>query len=218
MDIGVSSHQLDEPDRGFSYQHDAPLDMRMNREQTLSAYQLVNELSEKDLSKIIYDYGEERWAARIAQFIIDRRKNSPIKTTGELVEIIKAAIPAKARQDGSHPAKRTFQALRIAVNEELTVLEEGIHQAIECLLPGGRLVVITFHSLEDRIVKNIFKEKSQDCVCPPSFPVCTCEHEAKIKIVTKRPVTASQTELEENHRSRSAKLRAVERLSKGVKK
>lgn len=214
MDIGVSSPQLDEKDRGFSYQHDAQLDMRMDPLNPISAHNLVNELSATELTKIIRDYGEERWATRIANFIVEARHQAPVNTTGELVDIIKAAIPKKARIDGPHPAKRTFQALRIAVNDELNVLEEALGQAINFLKPRARLAVITFHSLEDRLVKNAFKEFSDPCSCPKNLPVCVCGQKPLVKILTRKPIIAGSAELAENHRARSAKLRACERLPK----
>lgn len=210
LDIGVSSHQLDEDERGFSFHADAPLDMRMNRDGAQTAADLVNELEEDELAKIIRDYGEELWARRIAQFIVTKRKaHGRIETTGELVEIIKAAIPAKARRRGPHPARRTFQALRIAVNDELGVLAKAVLDGIDCLKPGGRLAVITFHSLEDRIVKKLFQQAAGSCQCPPGFPQCTCGWESKVKILTGKPVQAGETELAENPRSRSAKLRVA---------
>lgn len=213
MDIGVSSYQLDEGGRGFSYQHDAPLDMRMNpRDAGETAYDLVNQWSQKDLAHIIATYGEERWAARIAKFIVERRSSEPIRTTGQLVEVIKAAIPAGARREGPHPAKRTFQALRIAVNKELEVLEKALAGAVQILKPQGRLVVITFHSLEDRIVKEFFRSQSSGCICPPNLPVCRCGFVPTVKVLTRKPVTADQQELSQNPRARSAKLRAAERM------
>ncbi|WP_202623809.1 16S rRNA (cytosine(1402)-N(4))-methyltransferase RsmH [Sporotomaculum syntrophicum] len=212
FDLGVSSYQLDNPERGFSYMHDAPLDMRMDATGPVTARHLVNELPERELASIISRYGEERWAARIAAFIVKARGKNEILTTGELVEIIKEAIPARARREGPHPAKRTFQALRIAVNNELDILHCAFRTAVELLRPGGRLCVITFHSLEDRIAKDTFKELAQPCTCPPQFPVCVCGRKSLIKLVTRRPVTPSGTELEENPRSRSAKLRVVEKI------
>ncbi|MGE5576397.1 MAG: 16S rRNA (cytosine(1402)-N(4))-methyltransferase RsmH [Syntrophothermus sp.] len=212
FDIGVSSHQLDEVERGFSYQQDAPLDMRMDPATGTTAADLVNNLPQEELSQIIAAYGEERWAKRIAGFIVERRKHGPISTTGELVDVIKAAIPAGARRGGPHPAKRTFQALRIVVNNELEALESGLKAAIEALHKGGRVCVITFHSLEDRIVKEIFKEKTRACQCPPGLPICVCGGRPVLKILTKKPVLPGAEELAANPRSRSAKLRAVERL------
>lgn len=212
LDLGVSSYQLDEPSRGFSYMHNAPLDMRMNKDNELSAYLLVNRYSEAELRRIIQQYGEERWAARIAKFIVTERQNSPINTTEDLVAVIKKAIPAAAREKDQHPAKRTFQALRIAVNGELDELSKGIEIACSILKPGGRLAVITFHSLEDRLVKEKFKIMSSECICPPHIPVCICNHHASLKLINRRPITASAEELVTNHRSRSAKLRVVEKL------
>lgn len=213
LDIGVSSHQLDEDERGFSYMHDGPLDMRMNTERDYDASDIVNNAPEYELTRILRDYGEEKWAARIAKFIVEERKNVRIDTTFKLVEIIKKAIPAAARREGGHPAKRTFQALRIAVNDELEVLEQAVRDAIDILKPGGRLVVITFHSLEDRIVKTIFNNMERPCTCPPQLPVCVCGKEPLLKVVTKKPVIAGEKELEANTRSKSAKLRAAERVS-----
>ncbi len=210
-DLGVSSYQFDNPERGFSYRFDAPLDMRMNKENEISAYEIVNEYSEDELFKIIRDYGEEKFAKNIAKHICARRKESPIKTTFELNEIIKAAIPAKMREKGGHPSKRTYQAIRIECNRELEVLENTLDDMIECLNNEGRLCVITFHSLEDRTVKNNFRTNENPCICPPSFPVCTCGRKPKGKIITKKPITASEGELEENTRSQSAKLRIFEK-------
>ncbi len=212
FDLGVSSYQLDNPDRGFSYMHDAPLDMRMDATGPVTARDLVNELPKQELTAMISRYGEERWAARIAAYIVKFRENSEISTTGELVEIIKSAIPARARREGPHPAKRTFQALRIAVNNELDILAGAFRAAVERLKPGGRLCVITFHSLEDRIAKETFKELAQPCKCPPQFPVCVCGQIPQIKLVTRRPITPSGEELKENPRARSAKLRVVEKI------
>ncbi len=212
LDLGVSSYQLDEPSRGFSYMNNAPLDMRMNKDNELSAYLLVNRYSEAELRRIIQQYGEERWAARIAKFIVTERQNNLINTTEELVTVIKKAIPAAAREKDQHPAKRTFQALRIAVNGELDQLAKGIEAACSILKPGGRVAVITFHSLEDRLVKEKFKIMSSECICPPHIPVCICNHHASLKLINRRPITASAEELVTNHRSRSAKLRVVEKL------
>ena len=211
LDIGVSSHQLDEAERGFSYMQDAPLDMRMNNESDFSAYNVVNEYSEDELNNVIFKYGEERWAKRIAQFIVEARKQKPIETTFELVDIIKKAVPKGARKDGPHPAKRTFQAIRIEVNGELEILEKTIDDMTDLLNPGGRLCVITFHSLEDRIVKNAFRKQENPCTCPPEFPICVCGKKPKAKIITRKPILPSEEELEVNHRSRSAKLRILER-------
>ena len=212
FDIGVSSHQLDDAERGFSYMHDAPLDMRMDQTRDFSAYEVVNRYSEDELYRIIREYGEENWAKRIAQFIVEKRKIKAIETTGELVEVIKAAIPKKARMDGSHPAKRTFQAIRIEVNSELEVLEKTIEQAVKNLKKGGRLGIISFHSLEDRIVKEKFKYLAAKCICPPEMPICCCNKVAEVKILTKKPVVAQADELESNSRAKSAKFRAVEKI------
>ncbi|MCK9222478.1 MAG: 16S rRNA (cytosine(1402)-N(4))-methyltransferase RsmH [Limnochordia bacterium] len=211
MDIGVSSPQLDDPTRGFSYHHDAPLDMRMDVTASVSAFDLVNDLSVEELTRIIRLYGEEKWAGRIAQFIDERRKKAPIVTTGELVEIIKAAIPARARRSGPHPARRTFQALRIAVNDELGSLEQGIEAAFSLLISGGRLAVISFHSLEDRIVKNQFRRLVGGCQCPKDLP-CICDRKEQARIITTRPVRPTTEEVEQNPRSRSANLRVIERI------
>lgn len=212
LDIGVSSHQFDTGERGFSYRYDGPLDMRMNPSDALSAQDIVNTYDEDELSQIFWDYGEERWGKRIAEFIVRERKSKSIETTFELVEIIKKAIPGGARREGGHPAKKTFQALRIAVNRELDVLEETIPDAVSLLKPKGRLAIITFHSLEDRIVKNEFKYLNQDCICPPRQPICTCDKKQEIKIITRKPITATEKELAENNRSHSAKLRIAEKI------
>jgi 16S rRNA (cytosine1402-N4)-methyltransferase len=212
LDIGVSSYQLDEAERGFSYQQDAPLDMRMDRSRSLDAAEIVNTYDEKAIRKIITDYGEENWAARIAAFITEARKEKRIETTGQLVDIIKAAIPAQARREGPHPAKRTFQALRIAVNDELAALEDAVEDAVRLLKPGGRLSIITFHSLEDRIVKNEFQKREKPCTCPPSFPVCVCGKKPELKVLTRKPILPSEKEVAENSRSRSAKLRTAMKL------
>lgn len=212
LDIGVSSHQLDEEERGFSYQKDAPLDMRMDRQSKLTAAVIVNEYDESEIKRLIRDYGEENWAARIAGFIVEARKESRIESTGRLVEIIKAAIPSSARREGPHPAKRTFQALRIAVNDELGALKQGTGEAVSVLKEGGRLCIITFHSLEDRIVKNEFQNREKPCTCPREFPVCICGNKPELKIITRKPILPSERELEENPRSRSAKLRAAEKV------
>ncbi|MBE7034784.1 MAG: 16S rRNA (cytosine(1402)-N(4))-methyltransferase RsmH [Ruminococcaceae bacterium] len=211
MDLGVSSHQLDEADRGFSYMQDAPLDMRMNPSDPVSAEQIVNTYSAKELEDIIFTYGEERWARRIVEFIVAARKESPIKTTGQLVEIIKKAVPKDARRDGPHPAKRTFQAIRIEVNNELGGLPTALHDFIDVLAPGGRLAVITFHSLEDRAVKNIFRERERGCTCPPSYPACICGKKSAGKVITKKPILPTEEELNQNPRARSAKLRVFEK-------
>ena len=212
LDLGVSSHQLDEAKRGFSYMADAPLDMRMNREETLSAYDVVNGYTEQQLADIIFRYGEERWAKRIAQFICKARAEKPVETTLQLVSIIKAAIPKGARLEGGNPAKRTFQAIRIEVNGELAILRGAVDAFAEHLKPGGRLAVITFHSLEDRIVKEAFADLAKGCTCPKEFPVCVCGGAPKVTVLTRKPVTASQSELEQNSRSKSAKLRVIEKL------
>ncbi|MDO4867892.1 MAG: 16S rRNA (cytosine(1402)-N(4))-methyltransferase RsmH [Clostridia bacterium] len=213
IDLGVSSHQLDVRERGFSYHDDAPLDMRMDQSQALTAREIVNAWPEDNLNRILRDYAEEKWARQIARVICDRRKAAPIETTRQLVGIVDAAIPKKFRQgDGSHPARRTFQALRIAVNDELEPLEPSLRALADLLNPGGRLCVITFHSLEDRIVKNTFRNLADPCTCPKSFPVCVCGKKPTVKLVTRKPVTASQEELEQNPRSRSASLRIVEKL------
>ena len=212
MDLGVSSYQLDNGERGFSYMKDAPLDMRMDRDNGLSAYEVVNKYSLDELYKVIKDYGEEKFAKRIAQFIVSRREDKPIETTFELVDIIKAAIPAKARREGPHPAKRTFRAIRIEVNSELAILNKAIEDSIEKLNEGGRLAIITFHSLEDRIVKTKFKELENPCTCPREFPICICGKKPKVKIITRKPIDPSEEELEVNPRSRSAKLRVSEKI------
>ena len=212
LDIGVSSHQLDEAERGFSYQKDAPLDMRMDRGNELDAATIVNTYDEEEIKKIIRDYGEEKWAARIASFIVMERSRSRIETTGRLAEIVKAAIPARARRNGPHPAKRTFQALRIAVNDELEALKDAVEGAVSLLKPGGRLSIITFHSLEDRIVKTEFQKREKPCECPPSFPACICGKKPELRVLTKKPVLPSDQEVEQNPRARSAKLRTAEKL------
>lgn len=212
MDLGVSSYQLDNPERGFSYMNDAPLDMRMDASQEFSAYDVVNTFSKEELSKIIKDYGEENWHARIAEFIVNKRKEAPIHTTFELVDVIKSAVPKNARDEHLHPAKRTFQAIRIQVNEELDVIDSTIRDAFEKMNPEGVAAIITFHSLEDRIVKNCFRYLATDCICPPQLPVCVCNHPAVAKLINKKPITASKEELEENPRSRSAKLRCAKRI------
>ena len=212
MDLGVSSYQLDEGERGFSYMKDAPLDMRMNRENDFSAYNVVNEYSEEDLYRIIRDYGEEKFAKRIASFIVENRQEKNIETTLELVEIIKNAIPAKARREGPHPAKRTFQAIRIEVNSELSILNKTIEDGVEKLNKGGRMAIITFHSLEDRIVKNKFRDLAVSCRCPKEFPVCVCGEKAKVKIISRKAVEPTKEEVEVNPMSRSAKLRVIEKL------
>lgn len=212
LDLGVSSYQLDSPERGFSYRYDAPLDMRMNQSLQISAKYIVNTYSEEDLKRIIRDYGEEKWASRIAQFIVEERMKKPIDTTGELVQIIKAAIPKKAREEDQHPAKRTFQAIRIETNHELDVIYDVLESAVELLLPGGVISVITFHSLEDRIVKNFFRDESTGCICPPEIPVCVCNHQARLRLAHRKPLVPSEEELRENPRSRSAKVRGAIKL------
>ena len=212
FDLGVSSHQIDTAERGFSYMQDAPLDMRMDPEAAFSAYDVVNTYSEKDLDRIFHDYGEERWGRRIAQFIVKEREAKPIETTGELVDIICKAVPKAVRQAaGGHPAKRIFQAIRIEVNDELGILAETFRTAVRHLKPGGRIAIITFHSLEDRIAKQTLKEMSRGCICPPELPVCVCHHQPEIRLLGK-PRQASRGELEENSRSKSAKLRIAEKL------
>lgn len=213
LDIGVSSHQLDEAERGFSYQQDAPLDMRMNPDRPFSAYDVVNGYDEDELDRVIFTYGEERWARRIAQFIVKEREAKPIETTGELVDIIKKAVPKGARKDGPHPAKRTFQAIRIEVNGELEVLQRAIDDVAARLAVGGRLCIITFHSLEDRIVKEAFRKQENPCICPPQFPVCVCGKKPLGRVITRKPILPSKEELDENPRSRSAKLRVLEGVS-----
>ena len=212
LDLGVSSYQLDTPGRGFSYNADAPLDMRMDDRQAKSAYTVVNTYPEEELKRILFEYGEEKFSGRIARKIVERRSQRPIETTGELVDIIKAAIPAAAREGGHHPAKRSFQAIRIEVNSELDVIEPAIRSAVNMLRPGGRIVIITFHSLEDRIVKQTFAKLAQGCTCPKTIPVCVCGNKPKVKIITKKPVLPGPTELENNPRSRSAKMRAAEKI------
>lgn len=211
FDLGVSSHQLDEGERGFSYMHDAPLDMRMNPGDPVTAETLVNELPEDELAGIIREYGEERWAKRIAGFIARHRTEGRIHTTGELVEIIKKAIPAGARREGPHPAKRTFQALRIAVNDELARFAQTLRDAVDVLKPGGRVCVISFHSLEDRITKEVFRELAKTCTCPPEMPVCTCNKRKQVDIITGKPVLPSAEEVVVNPRARSAKLRVAQK-------
>lgn len=211
-DLGVSSHQLDEADRGFSYMQDAPLDMRMDVRSEFSAYDVVNNYSEDELNRIIKEYGEENWSRRIAKFIVEAREESPIQNTGELVEIIKKAIPKKARIDGPHPAKRTFQAIRIEVNNELGVITSLIRDVASIMNKGGRICIITFHSLEDRIVKNEFKYLAIDCICPPELPMCQCDKEKEVKVITRKPILPSDEEVEVNPRSRSAKLRVAEKI------
>ncbi|OPY64014.1 MAG: Ribosomal RNA small subunit methyltransferase H [Pelotomaculum sp. PtaU1.Bin065] len=212
FDLGASSHQFDDPARGFSYLNNAPLDMRMNPEQEITARTLVNELSVKELAWLIKEYGEERWASRIAEFIQVERSRRPLETTGQLVEVIKKAIPARARRSGPHPAKRTFQALRIAVNNELEVLTEAVCSAIHVLGNEGRICVISFHSLEDRIIKDLFREHASPCSCPKELPVCVCGKKKVLNIITAKPLVPGPAELEFNPRSRSARLRIAEKV------
>ncbi|MEF9958522.1 MAG: 16S rRNA (cytosine(1402)-N(4))-methyltransferase RsmH [Niameybacter sp.] len=212
IDLGVSSHQLDEASRGFSYMHDAPLDMRMNQENDFSAYEVVNEYSEEELFRVIKSYGEENWARRIAQFVVEARSEKPVETTHELVDIIKRAVPAGARKDGPHPAKRTFQAIRIEVNKELDIIRPTILDVVPHLKKGGRLCIITFHSIEDRIVKHTFKELEDPCTCPKSIPMCVCGKKPQVRVITRKPILPSEEELEFNPRARSAKLRIIEKL------
>ena len=212
LDLGVSSPQLDDGERGFSYMADAPLDMRMNSEDTLTAYEVVNTWSQDELKRILFDYGEERYAPRIASAICRRREEKPIETTLELVDVIRSAMPPQALREKQHPAKRSFQAIRIAVNDELGSVETAMRDAIPLLNPGGRLAVITFHSLEDRIVKNAMAEAAKGCTCPPNFPVCVCGKKPLVKLISRKPIVATEEELEVNPRSRSAKLRVCEKL------
>ena len=212
LDLGVSSYQLDEADRGFTYREDVPLDMRMDQRQAKSARDVVNGYSESELYRIIQNYGEDRFAKNIARHIVSARADHTIETTGELIQIIKASIPARVRAGGGHPAKRTFQAIRIEVNAELTVLEDSLEEMIDLLNDGGRICVITFHSLEDRIVKNIFRKAQDPCTCPKSFPVCVCGKKPKGRIITGKPIIPDAEEMEENPRSKSAKLRVFERI------
>lgn len=212
LDLGVSSPQLDDGQRGFSYMLDAPLDMRMNSGDSLSADTVVNTWSQEELKRILYTYGEERYAPQIAAAICRRREEKPIRTTLELVDIIRGAMPPAALREKQHPAKRSFQAIRIAVNDELGAVEKIMEDAVELLNPGGRLAVITFHSLEDRIVKTGMNDAAKGCTCPPNFPICVCGKKPKVKLISRKPITASEKELEENPRSRSAKLRVCEKL------
>ena len=212
LDLGVSSPQLDDGSRGFSYMADAPLDMRMNSEDSLSAYDVVNTWSQEELKRILYDYGEERYAPQIARAICNKREVSPIQTTLELVDVIRSAMPAAALREKQHPAKRSFQAIRIAVNDELGSVEKVMRDAIPALNPGGRLAIITFHSLEDRIVKNGMAAASKGCTCPPNFPVCVCGKKPQVKLVSRKPIVSSQEELDRNPRARSAKLRVCEKI------
>lgn len=212
LDLGVSSYQLDTAERGFSYMADAPLDMRMDKRSTLDAWKVVNEYPENEIKRILYEYGEERFAGRIAERIVRTRLKTPINTTGELVHVIMSAIPAATREGGSHPAKRSFQAIRIEVNKELNVIAPAIDSAVNLLDEGGRLAILTFHSLEDRIVKQTFAGEAQGCTCPRNFPVCVCGKRPKIRMITHKPILPSAEELEENPRSHSAKLRIAERI------
>ncbi len=212
LDIGVSSYQLDNSERGFSYREDAPLDMRMDQSGDYTAQDIVNDYSEEELRRIISLYGEEKFAGRIASHIVKARETKRIETTFELNEIIKASIPAAARRTGGNPSKKTYQAIRIELNRELTVLEDALTDMIDALYPGGRLAIITFHSLEDRIVKNAFRTAENPCICPPEFPVCTCGRKPKGKVITRKPIVAGSEELERNPRSSSAKLRVFERI------
>lgn len=212
LDLGVSSYQLDEPTRGFSYMHDAPLDMRMNKEDSFSAYDVVNKYSEEELTQIFYAYGEEKFSKKIAMKIVERRKVAPIQTTFELVECIKSALPAAALREKQHPAKRVFQAIRIEVNQELEYLKDCVKDSVLCLKPGGRLVIITFHSLEDRIVKKTYEDLEGKCICPKELPMCVCNRVSFGRIVTKKPIESNENELKINPRARSAKLRVFERI------
>ena len=212
FDLGVSSPQLDQAERGFSYMAQAPLDMRMNREDRLTAYEVVNQWSREELRRILYEYGEERYAPQIAAAIDRRRQERPIATTLELVDVIRGALPAQALREKQHPAKRSFQAIRIAVNDELGSVREMLERAIPRLKPGGRLAVITFHSLEDRMVKSAMNAAAKGCTCPPEFPVCVCGKKPQVKVLTRKPIVSGERELEENPRARSAKLRICEKL------
>ncbi|MEY7998683.1 16S rRNA (cytosine(1402)-N(4))-methyltransferase RsmH [Clostridium sp. Mt-5] len=211
MDLGVSSYQLDNPDRGFSYMKDAPLDMRMNRESSLSAYEVVNKYEREELYRVLKDYGEEKFANRIANSIVREREKGPVSTTLQLVDIIKKSVPLKFQRDG-HPAKRTFQGIRIEVNKELKILDKALEDSVERLNMGGRISVITFHSLEDRIVKSKFRKLENPCTCPPNFPICVCNKKPVIKIINKKPIIPAQEEMEKNPRSKSSKLRTAEKI------
>ena len=212
LDLGVSSYQLDNEERGFSYRYDTPLDMRMDQRSSFSAKEIINEYSEMELFRVIRDYGEDKFAKNIARHIVAARKQKPIETTGELNEIIKAAIPAKMRAEGGHPSKRTFQAIRIECNHELEVLKDSLNELIDLLNPGGRLCIITFHSLEDRIVKTAFRQVANPCTCPPNFPVCVCGKVSKGTVITGKPILPSEEEMELNSRAKSAKLRIFEKF------
>ena len=211
LDLGVSSYQLDNAERGFTYREDVPLDMRMDQRQTKTAKDIVNDYSEMELYRIIRNYGEDKFAKNIAKHIVQARQKAPIETTGQLIEVIKAAIPKKVRATGGHPAKKTFQAIRIELNHELDVLKNNLEDMIDLLNDEGRIAIITFHSLEDRIVKNIFRTSERPCICPPEFPVCVCGRVSKGKVITRKPIVPGKDELEENSRSKSAKLRVFER-------
>lgn len=211
LDLGVSSYQLDTAERGFTYREDAPLDMRMDQRQTMTARDIVNEYSESELYRIIRDYGEDRFAKNIAKHIVAARQEKPVETTGELIDIIRAAIPMKVRMTGGHPAKRTFQAIRIELNRELDVLRDNLDDMIDLLNEGGRICIITFHSLEDRIVKSAFRRNENPCTCPPDFPVCVCGKQSKGKVITRKPILPGDEELANNKRSKSAKLRVFEK-------
>ena len=213
LDLGVSSFQLDEASRGFSYMADAPLDMRMDKRLAVSAWNVVNEYSESELKRIIYEYGEDRFAGKIASKIVFARTQKPINTTGELVHVVKNAMPAAMREGGSHPAKRTFQAIRIEVNKELSVIAPAIRSAVDLLGEGGRIAIITFHSLEDRIVKQEFVKYTKGCTCPKDFPICVCGNKPRLRLVNSKPILPSAEELEENSRSHSAKLRVAEKIN-----
>ena len=212
LDLGVSSYQLDTAERGFSYMADAPLDMRMDKRNELDAWRVVNEYSEAEIKRILYEYGEERFSGRIARNIVEARTTSPINTTGELVHVISRAIPAAAREGGSHPAKRSFQAIRIEVNKELNVIAPAIESAVKLLDEGGRIAILTFHSLEDRLVKQTFAAAAKGCTCPRNFPVCVCGNKPKLKVMTHKPILPSEAELADNSRSHSAKLRVAEKI------
>lgn len=212
FDLGVSSPQLDDAERGFSYMNDAPLDMRMDRSSPLTAFNIVNEWDEQELKRILFEFGEERYAPRIASVIVASRKEKPISTTFELVEVIRKAMPAAALREKQHPAKRSFQAIRISVNDELSAISEMMGEAMDMLAPGGRLAVISFHSLEDRIVKNAIRARENGCTCPPEFPVCVCGFKQTMKSVSRKPIVPGTKEMEENPRARSAKLRVAERI------
>ncbi|WP_438446307.1 16S rRNA (cytosine(1402)-N(4))-methyltransferase RsmH [Gorillibacterium sp. sgz5001074] len=212
FDLGVSSPQLDEAERGFSYHQDAPLDMRMDQAGMLTAREIVNEWDEAEIAKILFEYGEEKFARRIAAVIAKTREKTPIETTGQLAELVKEGIPAAARRSGGHPAKKSFQAIRIAVNDELGVFEDALEQAIRCAKPGGRISVITFHSLEDRICKMTFAKYVETCTCPPDFPMCVCKKKSLLRLVNRKPIVPGEEELESNQRARSSKLRIAEKL------